>query len=197
MEIKSKNGRHFAVFEIDRQTAIDYTNKLNTHKFEIDVVDNRSKSYDQVKLFWSMLNEFVEFLFGEHISKDEKDKLKLALYSEYQTEKNVKISLSKSSVTSCRLFVNWVIKKFADEYNFIPTNIQLQDEFADSYAYACLVSNKCAICGYNGVPIKFGKGYVSLCEQHKELKKKELYEQYHLPAIPMSESTIEFLKGEQ
>lgn len=197
MKIKTKNGRHFAIFEIDRQTAIDYTNKMETHKFEIDVIDNRSKSHDQVKLFWAMLDEFTQIECERKLTKDEKDKIKLALYSEYQAEKNVKIELSKSSVTSCRFFVNWVIKKFADEYNFIPTNIQLQDEFADSYAYACLVSNKCAVCGNNGLPIKFGKGYVSLCEQHKELKKKELYEQYHLPAIPMSESTIEFLKGEQ
>lgn len=193
MKVKSKNGRHFAVFEIDRQTAIDYSNKLDTHKFEINVSDPRNKSYDQIKLFWSMLNEFVEFLFGEDIPKEEKNNLKMALYTEYQAEKNVIIELSNSSVTSCRLFLNWVIKKFADEYQFVPQSVQLQDEFASSYAYACIMAQKCAICGDRATPVAFKGKYASLCTKHKEVSKKELMSEYHLPLIKVSESTLELL----
>lgn len=141
-----------------------------------------------------LLNEFVEFLFGYEIPKEEKENIKLALYSEYQTEKNVKISLSRTSVTSCRLFINWIIEKFANDYQFVPTNIQLQDEFSSSYSYACIVSNQCSICGEKATPVKFKGGYASLCDKHKEVSKKELMNEYHLPIIAVSENTVELLR---
>lgn len=194
-KIKQKDGRHFAIFEIDKNTAIKYSNKLETTKFDIICIDERNKSYEQLKLYWSILTEFVIFLFDDKLPKQEMEKIKEALYTEYQEAKGINISLSRSSVTDARLFINWIIKEFADKYNFVPKSIELQDEFNTSYAYATLVSNECIICGKQAVPIKKGRGYASLCEEHKELKAKELQNDYHVAIIPMAENTIEMLKG--
>lgn len=196
-KIKEKNGRYFVVFEIEKNTAIDYSNKLETHKYGIICVDEREKSYPQVKYFWALLDEFAQHLFpDEKLSKKQKEELKEALYIEYNQEKGLNLSLSQMTVYDARLFLEYISKMFADKYNFVPKETKYKDAFTENYVYACIVSGKCAVCGQDAKEYKkMNKCFISLCNEHKDLKRKEIVEQNHLIPIKISENTIEILKG--
>ncbi len=194
-KIKSQNGKDYVIFSVSRDLALEIINKKETHNFSFDIEDRRAKSYEQIKLFWGFLNEFVdEFFNGKKISKEEKEKIKLALYDEYAEEKGIKIKLSKTNVTNARLFIDWCINKFAQDYGFISKNLELQNEFNDSYVYSSLIAKKCAVCQENGHIKEYKGKYISLCDKHKEIEYKDLLEAYYLKPIKISEEMKEFLE---
>lgn len=194
-KIRKQESETVVYFKVSQVEALEILNKLDTHTFSFNIDDKRKATNEQIKFFWGLLDEFIEFFFkGRELGKKERDEIKKALYDEYKVEQNVNIRLSRSNVTDVRLFLEWIIIKFAEDYNFISRSLELQNEFNYSYVYSTIIANKCAICGSVGSIERKGKKVICLCSEHKELTRKELNE-YHLEPIKIKEEVLEYLGG--
>lgn len=142
------DGKRLVVFELDEDINQDEVIRFSPngeYLAEIIFDDNRRLSSLQRKKAHALLADFARW------SGDDPEYVKLWLkYYFIADTGNEYFSLSDCSVTTARLFINYLIE-FAFKWNipFRQKGMALQDDI-NKYLWLCIKYRKCAICGKYG-----------------------------------------------
>jgi hypothetical protein len=177
-------------------------------KCRVGFLDNRDKSYDQIRIAWALMTEIGAHVCQHKDAVYEDQKMFFNAYMDnlYGEMHETLKGLSKASMTVAREFVDYLIS-FCIRQD-IPTSIPLYDKCNDieTYVYMCLMHKKCAVCNKQPVDLhhfdqigmgnsrvdkyQIGMCVISLCREHHGMCDTKgrtwLTDDLHLVPIPLT-----------
>lgn len=167
--------------------------KLEEHyNFFIVGTDKRDKTDAQRRFLFAILKAVAKEYYDTTEQKVINN-LKNDFYTDYLEQTGIPHRTKTASITKMRMFLDWLIKMLAEDFNFILPKEQFEDEYISSYVYACLFREAgtiCSVCGKHGSAVIVSEAHtfeksriIGLCKEHEEkvihdtefLKNEKLY----------------------